>query len=89
MVEGKARERSLPILRSLSNATAEVPFLDLVVSSATGDNLMDVIERAPEGKTFHSDEFLVYMYIAFAWNWSVVWESRDYLCRILQKKFDL
>ena len=61
MIEGKARERSLPISRSLSNTTAEVPFLDLFVSSATGDNLIDEIERTPEGKSFFAHDLFVYI----------------------------
>lgn len=50
MIEGKARERSLLVSRSLSNATAEVPFFDHLVSNATGNDLIDVIERKTEGR---------------------------------------
>jgi hypothetical protein len=66
MIDGKARERSLPVSRSLSNTTTEVPFLDLFVSNTTGDNLIDVIERIPEGKTFCARDRLVYMSNALA-----------------------
>jgi len=45
MIEGKARERSLSVSRSLSDTSAEVPFFDLLVANATGNDLIDVIER--------------------------------------------
>lgn len=58
MIEGKARERSLPVSRSLSNTTAEVPFFDHLVSNVTGNDLIDVIERTPEGRAFFFNAFL-------------------------------
>lgn len=59
MIDGKARERSLPVSRSLSNTTTEVPFLDLFVSNTTGDNLIDVIERIPEDEGLIEDQKVV------------------------------
>lgn len=50
MIEGKARERSSPVSRSLSNATAEVPFFDHLVANATRNDLIDEIERTREGR---------------------------------------